>query len=595
MKHRKKILTAITSISLLTFSSCSSPSNNTKPKLIEIMATGMKKEFEIGESFSSDNIKVIFKYDNLTTKIATPSQYVIDYSKYNELIPQTYPIYIYSNDDTKDVFYEYNVTVRSKYIEYNRIEVTKYQELYYLNDSFNCNSIEVTAYSENGYSKILSKDEFVVDYSSINSKIEGDYYFSISTNNGLTTHKQIKVRKDYSKRLKILTIGNSFSDDATEYLYTIAKGYSIENIVIGNLYVGGCTISQHRTFAQNDQSAYVYRKNTSGYFDSKDGYTLKNALEDEDWDIITLQQGSVESGLASTYNTDIDFLVNYIKDNTISPYKLGWHMTWAYQQNSSHYAFSNYDSNQRTMYESIINAVKKKIITNDNFKFIVANGTAIQNARTSSLGDNLTRDGHHLSLDNGRFIAGLNFICSITGYNPNDLDISYFPGNTATNELIIRESVNNAIKHPFSVCNSEYSNLISFKEEDYIELPVKTKLGYYDASSILNFSEIIPNSKENNFGCIDKIFSKDTLISGAIIKLTRGYRYKTINWVDLETPNPYKNHYVLDEIVKIDENWWKEYHFCSFNFSSLTKKELSEDEINSIMKIYLPKPVDIKE
>ena len=38
------------------------------------------------------------------------------------------------------------------------------------------------------------------------------------------------------KSIKILAIGNSFSDDATEHLFGILKDAGVEEVIIGNLY-----------------------------------------------------------------------------------------------------------------------------------------------------------------------------------------------------------------------------------------------------------------------------------------------------------------------------------------------------------------------
>jgi len=51
-----------------------------------------------------------------------------------------------------------------------------------------------------------------------------------------------------------------------------------------------------------------------------------------------------------------------------------------------------------TMYKAIISATKTKILTNSNFTKVIPNGTAIQNMRTSFVGDTLTRDGYHLRI-----------------------------------------------------------------------------------------------------------------------------------------------------------------------------------------------------
>lgn len=45
-----------------------------------------------------------------------------------------------------------------------------------------------------------------------------------------------------NQKLKILCIGNSFSQDTTAYVAEIAKAIGYEDVVIANLYIGGCPI-----------------------------------------------------------------------------------------------------------------------------------------------------------------------------------------------------------------------------------------------------------------------------------------------------------------------------------------------------------------
>ena len=52
--------------------------------------------------------------------------------------------------------------------------------------------------------------------------------------------------------MKILAIGNSFSTDCMQYLYDIARSGGVEEIVLGNLYYGGCSLAQHLGFAKSD-------------------------------------------------------------------------------------------------------------------------------------------------------------------------------------------------------------------------------------------------------------------------------------------------------------------------------------------------------
>ncbi len=56
------------------------------------------------------------------------------------------------------------------------------------------------------------------------------------------------------------------------------------------------------------------------------------------------------------------------------------------------------------MYQAIADAVKKAAKVN-KIKIVIPSGTAIQNARTSFIGDHLNRDGYHLDVKIGRYTA----------------------------------------------------------------------------------------------------------------------------------------------------------------------------------------------
>ena len=47
------------------------------------------------------------------------------------------------------------------------------------------------------------------------------------------------------KVIKVLAIGNSFSEDAVEqYLYELAAAQG-DSLIIGNAYIGGCSLEMH--------------------------------------------------------------------------------------------------------------------------------------------------------------------------------------------------------------------------------------------------------------------------------------------------------------------------------------------------------------
>lgn len=110
-----------------------------------------------------------------------------------------------------------------------------------------------------------------------------------------------KEEKKEVRSLKILAIGNSFSTDAMQYLWQICRDGGVEEVVLGNLYYGGCSISQHLAFAKSDDDAYTYYKNTTGEWKKTEKYKMSQALADEEWDIVTFQQTSKTCGLRSSY------------------------------------------------------------------------------------------------------------------------------------------------------------------------------------------------------------------------------------------------------------------------------------------------------
>lgn len=262
------------------------------------------------------------------------------------------------------------------------------------------------------------------------------------------------VEPDLKKSLKILAIGNSFSVDGMEYLYNIAKNAGVEEVILGNLYVGGCDLDTHYGYAMRDEAAYTYYKNTSGKWVTKNNYKMSTAIAEENWDFISLQQASKSSGLVATYGRAFEKLIEYVQ-SAAPKATLIWHATWAYQQDSTHSSFPNYGKDQTKMYNMINESVQQKILTKDCFKVIIPCTTSIQNARTSFLGDHLTRDGYHLDYNIGRYIAGLTWYAAITGESVEN--ITYKPSGVSDDMMkVAKESVTNAIKKPFEVTQSEF-------------------------------------------------------------------------------------------------------------------------------------------
>ena len=310
-------------------------------------------------------------------------------------------------------------------------------------------------------------DYYTIDTSKYDTSKVGTYEITVSLGDASYTYN-VTVNK--STTLKILMIGNSFSQDTVMWMPQIAKSLGFTDIQVATVMKGGCTMEQHYDYATNNKAEYEFLYGDGNSWTTYKDYTMQQALRFADWDFVTLQQQSGNSGNVASYNSHLDGLIEYVKANTFKrdSIKLVWNMTWAYPTGSSWFG-GLYNNNQMNMYNSITSAVQEKIVTNDNFCLISPAGTAIQNGRTSYIGDyypgegeayvntmdEWNRDGAHLSVYEGRFTSSLSMFCTVTGYTPDE--ISYVPANVDELEArVIRESVKNALANPFAVTNSNY-------------------------------------------------------------------------------------------------------------------------------------------
>lgn len=255
--------------------------------------------------------------------------------------------------------------------------------------------------------------------------------------------------------VKILAIGNSFSQDAVEqYLYELAKAAGIE-VVIGNMYIGGCDLDKHYANMQSDAGAYEYRKVVAGEKKNRSGVRLSEALSDESWDYISLQQASGKSGLYDTYAA-LPQLISAITSK-VPEATLIWHQTWAYAASSNHADFPAYNKDQMTMYNAIASSARKAMTDNSSLKLMVPSGTAIQNARTTYVGDVFNRDGYHLEVTYGRYTAACTWFEALFGI---DVTTTNYAPTTVNDEMaaIARLSAHRAVENPDKVTTiTEYS------------------------------------------------------------------------------------------------------------------------------------------
>ena len=205
---------------------------------------------------------------------------------------------------------------------------------------------------------------------------------------------------------RILAIGNSFSVDAVEHhLFDLAKAAN-KPVIIGSLAIAGGNLDQHLSNAIGNSNPYIYTKiDVNGKKTTTFNNSIEPILTSERWDYISFQQVSQYSGMYSTFVTPLPRLLYYVNQRATNPnVRYVLHQTWAYAQNSTHSGFANYGNNQLIMYRAIVDAYKQaRVLT--GIRIIIPAGTAIQNGRTSAIGDKFTRDGFHLEESFGRYTA----------------------------------------------------------------------------------------------------------------------------------------------------------------------------------------------
>lgn len=216
-----------------------------------------------------------------------------------------------------------------------------------------------------------------------------------------------------AKLIKVLAIGNSFSEDAVEqYLFELARAQG-DSLIIGNAYIGGCSIDRHEANLAGDSALYEYRKVVGGIRYVRRGWTLKDIICNEQWDIISLQQASQLSGIPSSF-VRLGMLKRQVESYATNLHvQFVWHMTWAYAKDFNNSRFEAYDYNQYTMYSRIVSTMLN-VLPGVGIRRIVPTGIAIQLMRYR-LGEVLNRDGFHLSLTVGRYAAACTWCEFLTG------------------------------------------------------------------------------------------------------------------------------------------------------------------------------------
>ncbi len=160
---------------------------------------------------------------------------------------------------------------------------------------------------------------------------------------------------EQQKHVRILTVGNSFTHNATRYLDEIveAAGHKLTHKMLS---IGGSPLELHATKAmafENDPA-----DKSSQY---AGGESLQQALKSEPWDFVTIQQVSIKSHDIQTYRPYAQQLADIVHRDAPQATLLV-HQTWAYRSDDPRFnkakLIAGEPANQQAMYEGLSKAYR---------------------------------------------------------------------------------------------------------------------------------------------------------------------------------------------------------------------------------------------
>jgi hypothetical protein len=157
------------------------------------------------------------------------------------------------------------------------------------------------------------------------------------------------------RTIRLLTIGNSFSRNATNHLDDLAEAGG-HTLIHCPIVVGGASLELHAGKAQAHE-ANAKSKDAKGLY--ANGRSLKQELTAEPWDFVTIQQASIKSHDIATYRPFAKGLGDYIAQHAPKA-KLLVHQTWAYRKDDPRFTNpsgkAGEPATQEAMYEGLKSA-----------------------------------------------------------------------------------------------------------------------------------------------------------------------------------------------------------------------------------------------
>lgn len=288
--------------------------------------------------------------------------------------------------------------------------------------------------------------------------------------------------------LKVLDIGNSFTNDATDLLplITQASGSDVSDICIYKAIRSSASFKSWYNVYYDKDTAYTYRIEKvlggvranvrTGRGDKGDGSLFRKLLTNEQWDIIIIQP-FFRRWDGTDHGDYLNEFLSVIKEQQPNAL-IGLHLIHSLWDNHA----KNKEGSSYEIWKQVCSTTKS-LQEEYGIDFIIPYGTAIENLRSSSLNNeyDLTRDGVHLAYGLGRYTAaccyyesiiaprsGISVLGNSARYDARRAASSLYPSVSVTDEnaLIAQKAAVLATEHMYECINPESdSSVVLLKEK----------------------------------------------------------------------------------------------------------------------------------
>lgn len=254
-----------------------------------------------------------------------------------------------------------------------------------------------------------------------------------------------------SKPLKVLCVGNSYSNDTFWMLRDIAESAG-KRVTVGISHLSGGTLSQVYDAINGNGTVSTYNKFTDGGLNARTNFNARDIITDEDWDFIFFQQASTSAMNYDSYQPHLTNIVDYVRNNATNPrVRLGMNMPWVRPISSSTIGTPE---KQLEVNADIVNACQQAMFDTD-LEIFIPTGVAVMNGRKNDylaeIGNELTRDNSHLDEGIGRYLAAMTVFNTLYGDHGIG-SVSYKPSNVNPFHVhLAKLAAQKAVNDPFKV------------------------------------------------------------------------------------------------------------------------------------------------